>query len=80
MQAVLCFAAAFVAIVLYQGQSVTKYVVGVAAAMIGASLWMQDKQQRAVNAARQAHIDALETDDDEKEEDDDEDDEEESAR
>lgn len=67
-QALLCFATAFVAIFLYPSASVQKYVVGVAAALVGASIWQRDKQHRAQIAARQARISALEGDEDEDDE------------
>jgi hypothetical protein len=55
-QALLCFAAAALAVFGFARGPTYKYILGGIAMMIGMSLWQRDKRQRLDRAARLAHI------------------------
>jgi hypothetical protein len=60
MQAVLWFTAAALAVFAFPRGPSYRYVLGVAAAMIGASVWRQDTKRKAELAAKRARIEAAE--------------------
>jgi hypothetical protein len=59
-QALLCFAAAALAVFGFARGPTYKYVIGAIAMMIGISLWQRDKRQRLDRSARLARIAAVE--------------------